>query len=96
MFVGNFELFNVNFTKKGDGHWVFMNGEILNNSNRNYSSAVFHLSVFDRMHLLWTGAVKVRNFRKRQTRPIEVLMEKLSYESIPRISRYEIFFESGY
>jgi len=96
MTICNFELLNVNFTKKGEGHWVFMNGEILNNSNRNYSSAVFRLSVFGRTHLLWTGLIRVRNFRRRQARPFEVLMEKLGYEYVPRISRYELFFESGY
>ena len=96
MFVGVFELLNVNFTKKGGGRWVFMNGEILNNSNRNYSSAVFRLSVFERTHLLWTGLIKVRGFRKRQSRPFEVRLERLRYEHVPHITRYEIFFESGY
>lgn len=96
MIAGNFELINVNFARKGGGHWVFMNGDILNNSNRNYTSAVFRLSVFENKHLMWTGPLKVRNFKKRQTRPFEVQLENFAYESLPRISRYELFFESGY
>lgn len=95
MSVNSFELLNVNFVKKGV-HWVFMNGEILNNTNRNYVSAVFRLSIFESTHLLWTGPVKVRNFRKRQARSFEVQLEKLGYDCVPRISRYEIYFESGY
>lgn len=73
-----------------------MEGEILNNSNRNYTSAVFKLSVFERTHLVWTGSLRVRNFRKRQSRPFEVQMERFGYEAVLRISRYELFFESGY
>ena len=96
MAVGNFELLNVTFARKGGGHWVFMTGEILNNSSRNYTSAVFRLSVFERNHVMWTGAVRVRNFRKHQGRPFEVQMERFAYESIVHISRYELFFESGY
>jgi hypothetical protein len=96
MFAGNFELLNVNFNKKGAGYRVFMNGEILNNSNRHYASAVFKLSVFERTHLLWTGPLRIRNFRKRQARPFELQMEKFGAELLPRISRYELFFESGY
>jgi hypothetical protein len=96
MFTGNFELMNVNFTRKGTGHWVFMEGEILNNSSRNYTSVVFKLSVFEKMHLLWTGPLRVRNFRRRQSRVFELQMERFGPEAIPRISRYELFFESGY
>ncbi len=96
MFTGSFELLNVTFTKKGGGNWVFMNGEILNSSNRNYVSAVFRVSIFENNYLMWTGPVKVRNFRKRQARPFEVQLEKFGQEQVPRISRYEVFFESGY
>jgi hypothetical protein len=96
MSAANFDLLSVNFTKKGGGHWIFMSGEIANNSNKSYTSAVFRLSVFERSFLLWTGVIRVRNFRKRQTRPFDVLMEGLGREFMPRISRYEIFFESGY
>ena len=96
MISGSFELLNVDFARKGGGHWVFMTGEIINNSSRNYTSAVFRLSVFERTHLVWTGAVRVRNFRKHQTRPFEVQMERFGYEAVVRISRYELFFESGY
>jgi len=96
MIQGNFVLLNVDFIRKGGGHWVFMTGEIMNSSNRNYSSAVFRLSVFERMHLLWAGSIRVINFRRHQTRSFEVQMEKLGYEYVPRITRHEIFFESGY
>jgi hypothetical protein len=96
MIAGNFELLNVEYSRKGGGHWVFLKGEIFNNSSRTYTSAVFKLSVFEHTHLLWTGPLRVRNFKKRHTRPFELQMETLRAELIPRISKCELFFESGY
>jgi len=96
MIAGSFELINVNFSRKGAGHWVFIDGEIINNSNRSYVSAVFKISVFEKTHLLWTGPLRVRNFKKRQTRAFELQMENLGREFLPRISKCELFFESGY
>ncbi len=96
MYLGNFELLNVTFTKKGGGHWVFISGEIANRSNKSYASAVFRMNIFEGTHVMWTGLIKVRNFRVRQTRPFEVQLESLSVDCIPRISKYEIFFETGY
>jgi hypothetical protein len=96
MIAGNFELSNVNFTKKGGGNWVFIGGDILNNSNRSYVSAVFKISVFEKTHLLWTGPLRVRNFKRRQSRSFELQLESVGYEFVPRISKCELFFESGY
>jgi len=96
MMAGNFELLNVEYSRKGGGHWVFVKGDILNNSNRNYISAVFKISVFEHTHILWTGPLRVRNFKKGRTRPFELQMENLRVEMMPRISKCELFFENGY
>ena len=94
--AGNFSLYNVSFKRKGTGRWVFMSGEITNNLKRDYTSTVFKLSVFERDTILWSGSIKIRNFRKGHTKPFEVLMDGLVHNITPRISRYEIYFESGY
>ena len=92
----NFQFFNITFKRKGTAHWVFAQGEIANESSRDYNTAMFHVSVFDKNRLMWTGTLKIMGFRRRQTRPFELLMEGLNYRTIPAISRYEIYFESGY
>lgn len=95
MSIGGFSFNNINFVRKGTGPWVAMQGEITNNT-REYHTCVFHLSVFDKNLLLWAGSVKITGFRKDHTKPFEVLMEGLNQQSLPSISRYDIFFESGY
>jgi hypothetical protein len=93
---GSFSFYNINFKRKGAGKWVFVQGEIQNESNRDYNTALFRLAVFDKSVLMWTGVIKITGFRKKQTRPFEILMEGLEYRSVSRISRHEICFESGY
>ena len=96
MSQATFSFYNISFKRKGTGKWVFAQGEITNESNKDYHTAVFHMSVFDKNILMWAGAIKIMGFRKKQTRPFEVLMEGLAHRAIPSISRYEICFESGY
>lgn len=96
MATGNFPFYNVTFKRKGDGKWVFAEGEIENNTNKDYSVALFRISVFDKNILIWTGPLKIKGFKKRQHKPFEILMEGLNYYSLSTISRYDIYFESGY
>lgn len=95
MHIAGFSFYNIDFTRKGTGPWVAMQGEITNNS-RDYHTCVFHISVFDKNMLLWAGSVKIAGFRKGRTRLFEVLMEGINHQSLPSVSRYDIFFESGY
>ena len=96
MAASNFYYYNINFKKKGTGKWVFAQGEISNESGKDYNTALFRLSIYDKSALMWTGNIKVMGFRKRQTRTFELLLEGLNYRSMSAISRYEIYFESGY
>jgi hypothetical protein len=93
---GSFYFYNISFRRKGNGKWVFAQGEITNGSNKDFNTAVFRLITFDKNVLMWTGNIKIMGFRKRHTRPFELLMEGLDYRTIPAISRYDIYFESGY
>ena len=92
----SFPFYNINFRRKGGGKWVFVQGEITNDSGKDYNTALFRISVFDKNLLMWTGTIKIMGFRKRQTRPFELVMDGLTYRSMPAISRYDIYFESGY
>ena len=96
MATAGFAFYNINFKRKGTGKWVFAYGEITNESGKEYNTAQFRLSVFDRNLLIWTGMIKIMGFRKRQTRPFELVMEGFEQRSISAISRYDIYFESGY
>ena len=96
MSCGSFSFYNISFKRKGNGKWVFAQGEIKNESSKDFNTALFRMSVFDKNILMWAGAIKIMGFRKRQTKPFDLLMEGLDYRTIAAISRYEIYFESGY
>ena len=96
MTQASFSFYNIVFKRKGTGKWVAAQGEIQNDSNKDYNTAMFRLSVFDKNILIWTGVIKIMGFRKKQVRPFELLMEGLEYRSLSAISRHEMFFESGY
>lgn len=91
-----FSYYNISFDRKGRGPWVFAKGEVTNNSNKDYNTAVFRLSLSERKKLLWTGTFKVRGLKRRQTRAFELLMENLDYRTLSAIWRYDIYFEGGY
>jgi hypothetical protein len=91
-----FDFYNVVFKRKGTGNWIFASGDIINNSGKDYHTAVFRLSVFERNMILWSGVFKVMGFRRVQSRPFEVLMEGFEYKELKAITKHEVYFESGY
>jgi hypothetical protein len=93
---GVFSYYNIHFDRKGGGIWVFAKGEITNNSNKDYNTAMFRLNLFEKKKILWSETFKIRGFRRRQTRPFELLLENLDYKAMSAISRYDIYFEGGY
>jgi hypothetical protein len=90
-----FSVYNI-FFKEGTENWTVVNGEIRNESNIDYRAAIFRIFIFDKQRKLGNGVIKIHNFRGYSTRTFEVLIEGLSYKSIPSIVRHEIIFESGY
>ncbi len=87
---------NIQFKRFGTEPWILARGEITNNSRRHYNSALFRISVFYREQSIWSGVVKIKNFKRRQRRFFELVMDGLDHRLLPEISKYEIFFESGY
>ena len=91
-----FEYYNVSFKRYGDASWVFVRGEVANKSEKDFNTAVFRITLFDRKLLMWTGVFKVMGFRKRQTRLFEVPLDGLDHKQLSKMTKYEIYFESGY
>jgi hypothetical protein len=96
MSTRRFYFYNICFKRKGTGRWIFVNGEITNDSGKDYNTAVFRLSVFGKNILMWAGMIKIVGFRKRQTRNFELMMDGFDHRSLPAIARYDIYFENGY
>lgn len=92
----SFAYYNITFERKGTGSWVYAKGEIANNSGKDYNTALFRIVLFDKSLLLWSGALKVVDFRKGQTKYFELFMEGFDYRTVPSVTRYDIYFESGY
>ena len=91
-----FEYYNVAFKRYGDASWVFAQGEVANKSEKDFNTAVFRITLMDKKLLMWTGVFKIMGFRKRQTRLFEVPLDGLDYKVLPKMTKYEIYFESGY
>jgi hypothetical protein len=87
---------NIQFKRYGNEPWILARGEITNNSRKYYSSAIFKMSMFHRGTSIWSGVIKIKNFKKGQRRFFELIMEGLDHRILPEISKYEIYFESGY
>jgi hypothetical protein len=96
MFEAGFLYHNIQFKRYGTEPWIIAKGEIVNNSRKHYSSTLFKITIFHREQPVWSGAIKIRNFKRTQRRSFELLMEGLDYRLLPEISKYEIYFESGY
>ena len=92
----NFIYQNITFPTKGRKAWMFAKGEVTNHSKIHFQTTVFRLNLFIQDRLFWSGIFKIKNFRNRQTKPFEILLEGVDPKKIRAISRYDIFFESGY
>ena len=96
MFKAGFLYQNITIRRYGVEPWIVAKGEIKNNSRKDYHSAVFRISVFDKDRVLWSGDIKIKNFKRWHTRFFEQILIGLSPKILRRISRHEIYFDSGY
>ena len=87
---------NVNFQKYGGERLVNVQGEVTNGSEKNFNTAAFRLNIFAQGVIAWTGVFKIRNLRRGQTRPFELTLDGAAPGLAAKITKYEIFFESGY
>ncbi|MDD5730716.1 MAG: FxLYD domain-containing protein [Candidatus Omnitrophica bacterium] len=87
---------NISLKNSYSGGWVAVQGDITNNSNKDFHTTVFRFSAFDKSVILWTGIIKIPGFRKGQTRSFELTMEGMRQETASSVARHEIYFEGGY
>ena len=96
MYQTNFFYRHISFKKLGTVPWVYVKGEITNNSRRDYNTAVFRMVIFSKDVAMWNGVIKIRNLKKKQTKFFELFMIGLEHRFIPKITKYDIYFERGY
>ena len=96
MYQASFFYRHISFKKLGTVPWIYARGEITNNSRRNYHTAVFRIIIFSKDVAMWNGVIKIRNFKKKQTKFFELFMIGLEHKNLPKITKHEIYFERGY
>ncbi|MCM8779698.1 MAG: FxLYD domain-containing protein [Candidatus Omnitrophica bacterium] len=93
----NFSYYNIDFRRYGDGKYAYVSGEVTNESLKDYETAAFRIVLFDQTNrVIWSGSFKIRGLGKKRTKSFEVPLEGVDFTIIPKISRYDIYFESGY
>jgi len=90
-----FPIYNVSF-RRAHQDSIVVNGEIVNETGRNYAMAAFKILLFDKYHLIGSGIIKVHDFRSRAIKEFEALIEGMDCKIIPSIFKYEVLFEGGY
>lgn len=92
-----FSFDNVIFKKDSSEDALAIHGDITNDSNRDYSSAVFRLVVLAKESPLGHIMITINGFNKGRTRHFEKTLYRLTYSEVSRkITGYDAFFEGGY
>ena len=92
----SYSSYNIQFKRHPIENWIVVSGEIRNDTNKSYSTAVFRLKVFVGRECLGSALIKLRGFRAKATKDFEVLVEGVHRDLLSQIARHEILFESGY
>ncbi len=90
-----FPTYNVNFKRGASEESIVATGEIRNDSNRDYTCALFKIILYGKHHAIGTGVIKIHDFKLKTTKAFNILIEA-HYKLIPSIMRYEIVMERGY
>lgn len=96
MLGASFAFSDIEFKRYGGVKLIYARGELTNGSDKQYNTAAFRLNIYDGASIAWTGVLKIRGLRKGQTKPFELPLEGAEAGLEGKISKYEIFFESGY
>lgn len=91
-----FACYNIQFKKHGIEDCVVVTGEIKNETVKDYHTAVFRISLFNRQKLVAIAFIKIKGFGRKRTRPFEAVIKELRYSRIPQVLRHNIEFETGY
>jgi hypothetical protein len=91
----NFPYYNVEFRKNYSTDFMLVTGEIRNYTSKDYSTAVFRIILYRKSKIMGLGMLKIFDFKSHHTRSFEAVLE-LNYKNIPRITGYDIVYESGF
>jgi len=92
----SFSLYNVTYARQEGEDWITAKGDIANETNKNYNTAVFKVSIFNADESIGAAVVKVHNFRAKMTKSFEAVFEGSHHTMISKIARIELFFEAAY
>ena len=91
-----FTCYNVQYHRHQVEDWIIAKGDITNESNKNYSTAVFKAKIFSGEMSIGSAVIKIHGFRSKMTRPFEAVFEGSTHLLIPKISKLELYLESVY
>ncbi len=93
----NFSYSNIKFKKHELERWLIVTGEAINNTNKNFSSVVFKLTLFTRNTPIGSTGLTINGFSAGQVRPFEAEFYDLDYNLISGAKlRCEFFAEHAY
>jgi hypothetical protein len=91
-----FSYYNIKYEKHPVEKWVVASGEIRNETNKNYSTAVFRIKLYVDENCIGSAIIKICGFRAKSSKTFDVLIDGAHNKMIPKINRCEILFESSY
>jgi len=90
-----FPTYDVNFKRGSSEETIIVTGEVRNDSNRDYTCALFKIIIYSKHSAIGSGIIKLHDFKLKTTKSFNVLIDVHS-RLIPAIVRYEIVMERGY
>lgn len=90
-----FSSYNVNFEKGSYDESIIANGEIRNETLKDYSLVMFKIIVYNKRCSLGSGIIKIYDFKRTTTRAFNVILE-VHRGLLPTIVKHEIVVETAY
>lgn len=87
---------NVNFQKMPGSDIVMLKADVYNDVRKDFNTVALKVNLYSGVVMVWTGIVKIRNFKRKQTRPIEIMLEGIKAPTVEGVTKCDIVFESGY
>lgn len=95
-YAGGFYFNNIAIKKYHTTNLIYITGDITNDSNKDYNTAAFRVSVCDDKTMVWTGVVKIRGFKKKQNKSFELPLENADFNEKSSAIKCEMCFDGGF
>jgi hypothetical protein len=92
----NYSFYNIKYNKHPVEKCIVVTGDIRNDSEKNYDTAVFRVKLFVTQECIGSGILKIQGFRSKAAKTFEIMIEETHHKQIPLISKCEILFEAAY